>query len=179
MSYEHAIMKMKKLEDNGYLNYGDNSVQYSYDPNLYIRWFSSMDRRTEEYLKGRIREVLLEERVLFRLGYNLVICPHEQMKSIVESAKTYSEMAKRLNNLPYLESREENGKLKMNIIAEAHGQRRNLDDELLEVFCNEVCDETIYYEYHTGTYGTKYRYLHSEKCEDIEGIRNEIDQLLK
>lgn len=179
MSYENAIMKMRRLEDNGYLDYGDGSVKYSYDPNLYIRWFSDMDRGTEEYLKGRIREVLLDEKVLFHLGYNLIICPHEDMKRIVESSRTYSEMAKRLNELPYLKSREVNGKLNMNLIAEAHGQRCSLDADLLEVFCEEVCDETIYYECHEGTYGTRYRYLHSEKCEDVEGIRNEIDQLLK
>lgn len=180
MSYENAVKKIKKLENKGYLNYGDRSTEYSYDPNICYRWFTDMDNETESYLREKIKKMLIKEKVWFDLGYSLKICPHQQMKDIVESAETYAEMAQKLNKLPFISNaREQYGKIEMRINATANGkQSDNLAERLLQVFCEEICNDTIYYE-NTGSGSYMSHYLHSKKCEDIDNVKREIDKLFE
>lgn len=177
MSYENAVQQMKKLERKGYFSYGDSSTKYCLDPNVYCRFFTRiLDNDEEEYLKTKIREYLDKEDVVYNLSYSLQIVPDEEVISIVENAKTYSEMAMQLNRLPYVSANGSGGKLKFHFIASYNGKTERLNDSHLKMLCDK-CNDDIYCEMGESTYGKEYVYLHSRKCEDIDNFKNEIDEL--
>lgn len=175
MSYEKAIEQMRKLERKGYLSYGDSSVKYCLDGNVYCRFFTSiLDNDERKYLKDKMKEFLDNEDVIYHLSFSLEIVPHEEVIEIIENAHTYSDMAYNLNRLPYVSAHGYNGKLRFSFIASHDGKTTQLDDSLLKKLCDK-CSDDIFCEMDENH--KDYRYLHSRKCENLDNFKEEIDSL--
>lgn len=185
MSYESAIRKMRKLENAGYLK---RSCSWDEDDNIYSRHFGSLDNKTQEYLSQKIQETLEKEKVLFSLGNELVIIPHEKLINIIENSISYPEMVKKLSELPFIYAsyQSHSNRLKIHIKAYynngfgdivSHDYTRKISKPLFK-YClsNNIITEIDKGEF--TSYGDTYKcYIKSKKCENFENTKKAIDAL--
>ena len=105
MGYRSVRYKIKELEEKGYLNKGDSSVEYlTHSPNFIYRFFS--DKTTKDgkkYFCQKLKEYLESEQVVFNLGYSLCIIPHEALVRKISEAKTQTELANNLSQFEFIE----------------------------------------------------------------------------
>lgn len=104
MSYTNVKDKIDRLEEVGYLNRGDDSVEYmTKNPFIISRFFNdNTSTEGQKYFKQKLKEYLIEEKVLFQLNYSLLILPDFALSNIINGANSYSEMAFKLNKLEFV-----------------------------------------------------------------------------
>ena len=104
MSYENVRNKVNKLEDLGYLNRGDSSVEYmTMNPFIISRFVNrGMSQEGEKYFRQKLTEFLIEEEVLFEFIYSLLVLPSYALSRTINGANSYSEMALKLEKLNYV-----------------------------------------------------------------------------
>jgi hypothetical protein len=105
MSYQNVKQKIKELEEKGYLNKGDNSVEYlTHSPNFIYRFFGDKTTKEgEKYFRQKLKEYLENEEVVFRLGYSLCIIPHKALVRKISEARSHTELANNLSKFEFIQ----------------------------------------------------------------------------
>lgn len=104
MSYINAGQKIKELEKIGYLNKGDDSVRYlTSNTNFIYRFFNdNMSKEGARYLKQKLEEFLIKEKVMFQIGYSMAVIPHETLVKKISQANSYADMAFDVEKLDFI-----------------------------------------------------------------------------
>jgi len=171
MGYRKAYSQIKKLEDNGYLNKGDSSVTHlTHDINIIYRFFNDkMNEDDKKHLKRRLTNFLIDEEVLFGIGYSLVIIPHEPMVKIINNATSYLDMLE-LDKIPFIDVRDTTDK-GIVINFKFGGKRAYFSPETI----NFALDDGIRASNHDSRYGIL---ITSEKCMGDKS-KEKIDKLFE
>lgn len=108
MSYENVEQKINQLEQKGYLNKGDHSVEYlTMNKEILCRFFNdTLSDEVRKHLKKKLRTFLENENVVFKLGYSLTVLPSEKLSKIINESTSYTQMSMELQKLPFVNVRE-------------------------------------------------------------------------
>lgn len=172
MAYWDAVKQMRKLEDAGYLRRGYKSC--SNDENIYYRFFTSMKEETLKHLKTKINQALIDEKVIFNIGYGLCIIKHKPIVKILENSMSYPEMSKGLKQLPYTYISTHRPYPEIII----HGGKENnehITDEIIRPLFKYGLSDDLTLEI-SGKDRKDY-YIKSKKCENLENEKQAIDKL--
>lgn len=168
--YWGAVLKMRDLEDAGYLRSGYLSCKD--DINIYYRFFTSMDEETLKYLKEKINQALIKEKVIFNIDYGLCIIKHEPIVDIIENSMTYAEMSKKLAELPYTYISTHAIKPSINIYGGKEYNEDITDDIIQPLFKYGLSDNIK-----LDVTKNNYYYIRSKQCEDLNNAKRAIDKL--
>lgn len=173
MSYSNVKSKIKELEEKGYLDKGDKSVEYltlSYD--FIYRFFS--DKTTEEgerYFHQKLREYLEREQVVFTLGYSLCIIPHQALVRKISEARSHTELANNLSKFEFIQVLDNKDDCTHFQFVGRNGQRFFFDASALQC----ALPDGITVENVEDNYRIK---IMSERCTG-ESEKEEIDKLFE
>lgn len=172
MSFENVKNKIELLENKGYLNKGDNSVEYlTKNTQIISRFFSNnMNEDEQIYLKQKLKKFLDEEQVLYEIGYSLTILPHIEIVEAINNSNTYTEMEQKLKQISFLKVNSFNGKIYIKLCSNGEISHFSFDK------LNKFCDKHIDIKAEKTSYYNKYRII-SQKCENLENGKNAIDIL--
>lgn len=171
MGYWDAVKQMRKLEDAGYLRKGYKSCSDNED--IYYRFFASMKQETLDYLKEKINQALIDEKVIFNIGYALCIMRHKPIVKILENSMSYPEMSNSLKQLPYTYISTHKTYPEI-IIYGGKEYNENITDEIIYPLFKYGLSNNLTLEI-SGE--NKWFYIRSKKCENLENEKQAIDKL--
>ena len=172
MTYWDAVKQMRKLEDAGYLRRGYKSC--SDDGDIYYRFFESMKEETLNHLKTKINQALIDEKVIFNIGYGLCIMRHKPIVKILENSMSYPEMSNSLKQLPYTYISTHNIYPEIIIYGGKKYNERITDEIIHPLFKYGLSDDLTL---EISGEDKDWYYIRSKKCENLENEKQAIDKL--
>lgn len=180
MSYENAIKQMKKIENAGYLSKGDSSMKkYDDCKKMYRRSFpEEIMGESYRYLKEKIKNFLIEEKVLFQFHYRgILVFPAKEISKAINESKSYSEMFKKTRNIfsdvPIISvDRFDKDQGLILLLNSTY-----LDSETIKYVIKDHIDVTV--SEYDGYFYEEQICIKSSLCNNIEEERKVIDKLFE
>lgn len=168
MSYENVKAKVNELEQAGYMDKGDHSVEYMTCSNEILnRFFSdNLSDEARKHLKKKLRSFLEKENVIFSLGYSLLVVPSDDVADIINNSASYTQMALELEKIPFVNVYScDSDCIKINFSVNNHSIQL-LSDNFKYVINSDVVELSD----ESSSYGSKI-IIKSKNCEEDNELK--------